>query len=161
MTRTQRKYIAEHGMTAARKKFPTLDDTPIVVNGFRAGVVKRYEHPIYQKWVWQAVIKYKGVIYTNFDFDSQITMIDWAERKINALEKPQFGIMLRETIASTPFTVEQIAEMANCSRYVIFKWMRSESWPPIHTLQRITKAISPSGWPPLFDAWCAQIELEQ
>jgi hypothetical protein len=162
MTRTIREYIKEHGRTAARMKFgDRIDDMPICIAGRKVGILKRYKHKGYQQWVWQASVVYKDVEYQYIDFDNQITALDWGYRKIEALENPQFGIMLREQIASSPLTVEQIADIANCSRYVIFKWMRSESYPSITHLQRITRAISPMGWPPLFDAWCSQIEMEQ
>jgi len=99
--------------------------------------------------------------YTFIDFDSQTNCIDWAHRKIEALNNPKFGTQLRESIASSPMTVDAISKVANCSRFAIHKWMRSESYPPIHTTKRIAKAISPMGWPMLFDSWCEQIELEQ
>jgi DNA-binding phage protein len=162
MTKQIREYIKEHGRTAARMKFGTaIDDKPIYLDGRRIGILHRYKHEQYGCWVWSATIKVNDQEYSFIDFDSQTKCLDWAYKKIDALKRPQFGIMLREAIASSPMTVDAIAKVANCSRYVIFKWMRSESWPPVHTLKRIAAAISPMGYAPMFDVWCDQIELEQ
>ena len=162
MTNKIREYIKEHGRSAARIKFGNkIDDMPINLDGRKIGLLHRYNHTGYQCWVWKATIKHNGQEYSFVDFESQTRCIDWAFRKIEALRKPQFGIMLREAITSSPLTAEHIAEMANCSRYAIYKWMRSESYPPIHTLKRIAAAISPMGHAPMFDMWCDQIELEQ
>jgi hypothetical protein len=150
MTKQIREYIKEHGRTAARMKFGnSIDDMPIMIDGCKVGVLKRFNHEQYGCWVWQATVQFNQNEYTFIDFQDQQACLDWARRKLDALVNPQFGKMLK------------IATQANCSRYGIHKWMRSESWPPVHTLQRITKAISPMCWSPLFDAWSMQVELEQ
>lgn len=157
-----RQYIKEHGRVAARIKFgDSIDDMPIKIAGVQVGMLSRYHHDQYGCWVWQATVEYNHQEYIFIDFESQQNCLDWAKRKVEALMNPMFGMMLRQEIASSPLTVEQIATAANCSRYVIFKWMRSESWPPIHTAKRIAAAISPMGYAPMFDVWCQQIELEQ
>ena len=157
-----REYIKEHGRVAARLKFGNrIDDMPIMIDGRKMGMLSRYLHEQYGCWVWQAAIEFNHQEYIFIDFGSQQNCLDWARRKVDALMNPQFGVMLRQEVASSPLTVEQIATIANCSRYVIFKWMRSESWPPIHTAKRIARAISPMGYAPMFDVWCQQIELEQ
>ena len=162
MTKQIREYIKEHGRTAARMKFGnSIDDMPIMIDGSKVGVLKRFNHEQYGCWVWQATVQFNQNEYTFIDFDDQQACLDWAKRKHDALVNPQFGKMLKQAIAASPLSVEQIATQANCSRFGIHKWMRSESWPPVHTLQRITKALSPMCWSPLFDAWSMQVELEQ
>ena len=162
MTQTIREYIKENGRKAARLKFgDRIDDMQLQVDGRKVGLLKRYKHEQYGTWTWEASIVHNGNEYTFIDFDSQTNCIDWAHRKIEALNNPKFGTQLRESIASSPMTVDAISKVANCSRFAIHKWMRSESYPPIHTTNRIAKAISPMGWPMLFDSWCEQIELEQ
>lgn len=162
MTQQIREYIKEHGRTAARMKFGnSIDDMPIMIDGRKVGALQRFNHEQYGCWVWLATIEFNHNEYTFIDFENQQACLDWAKRKLEALKNPQFGSMLRQAIASSPLSVEQIAKQANCSRFGIHKWMRSESWPPIHTAKRIAAAISPMGSAPMFDVWCQQIELEQ
>ena len=162
MTKTIRQYIKEHGRAAARKHFGnSIDDMPIMIDSQQYGVLKRYIHPAHQRWVWEAVVTVNDMTYTFIDFESQIVCLDWAYRKVNALQNPQFALMLKQAISSSPMTIEMVAEASNCSRFSIHKWMRGESYPPVHILQRITMALYPNGWSSMFDAWSLQIEMEQ
>lgn len=162
MTQEIRDYIRRHGRTAARKQFgDVIDNIDIKFDGRTVGVVKRYWHPQFTCYVWEAVLTHEGQTYSHLDFTSSQGCVDWAEQKILALQKPQFKLMLKMAIQSSCTNIQSLAHSIGCSRYTVHKWIRGESYPEVHLLKRICTTLDPVNGETLFQQWSDQIELER
>ena len=162
MTQEIRDYIKRNGRAAARKRFgDIIDNIDIMFDGRVVGVVKKYWHPQYTCYVWEAVLTHDGQVYTHLDFHSSQVCVDWAHKKILAVQNPQFRHMLRAAIQCRPVSILDLANNIGCSRYTIHKWIRGESYTDVKMLKRLCHALDAVNGDELYDKFSNQIELEQ
>ena len=162
MNKNIRDYIRRHGRTAARKQFgDSIDNIDIYFDGAQVGIVKRYWHPEYTCYVWEAVLTHEGTVYSHIDFHDSQVCVDWAHKTILELQKPKFNIILRATIQASCHSIQGIADIVGCSRFSIHKWIRGESYPDYHYLQAIAQILGAEDGETLFQRWAAQIATEQ
>ena len=162
MTQEIRDYIKRNGRAAARQRFgDIIDNIDIMFDGRVVGVVKKYWHPQYTCYVWEAVLTHEGQVYTHLDFHSSQVCVDWAHEKILAIQDPQFRHMFRAAIQSSPYSIQGLADSVGCSRFTIHKWCRGESYPEIHILKRICTQLDALNGDSLYNKWSNQIEMER
>lgn len=159
-----REFIKENGRVAARKKYgDAIDNIHIDFDGNpnAKGLVFRYWHPEFTCYVWKAQLTLNGNVHEFIDFVSSGPCVEWVKNKYNALQLGSFGSWLRYAQLESTLSVDSLAEQIQCSRYVIFKWMRTESYPPAHMLVKLARALKPFEVDATILKWTKQIELER